>query len=126
MNKAIRDYMNYEFPSIMETNPETIEAIMLDYFDDVKSINGLGYAGDEPSEDMMCYVQDRLINEKWEDDTTEEIKSLIENYIDENGSISQEQIDEFIWDVIGELDNSAELFEEICNNGAFGSYECAE
>ena len=55
-----------------------------------------------------------------------EIKSLIENYIDENGSISQEQIDEFIWDVIGELDNSAELFEEICNNGAFGSYECAE
>jgi hypothetical protein len=126
MNKAIRDYMNYEFPSIMETNPETIEAIMLDYFDDVKSINGLGYAGDEPSEDMMCYVQDRLINEKWEDDTTEEIKSLIENYIDENGSISQEQIDEFIWDVIGELDNSAELFEEICNNGAFGSYECEE
>ena len=55
-----------------------------------------------------------------------EIKSLIENYIDENGSISQEQIDEFIWDVIGELDNSAELFEEICNNGAFGSYECEE
>jgi hypothetical protein len=55
-----------------------------------------------------------------------EIKSLIENYIDENGSISQEQIDEFIWDVIGELDNSAELFEEICNNGAFGSYECSE
>jgi hypothetical protein len=55
-----------------------------------------------------------------------EIKSLIENYIDENGSISQEQIDEFIWDVIGELDNSAELFDEICNNGAFGSYECSE
>jgi hypothetical protein len=56
-------------------------------------------------------------------DATEQIKSLIENYIDENGSISQEQIDEFIWDVIGELDNSDELFEEICNNGAFGSYE---
>jgi arginine decarboxylase-like protein len=57
------------------------------------------------------------------EDETEQIKSLIENYIDENGSISQEQIDEFIWDVIGELDNSDELFEEICNNGAFGSYE---
>jgi hypothetical protein len=53
-----------------------------------------------------------------------EIESLIKNYINENGSISQEQIDEFIWDIIGELDNSYDLFEEICNEGAYGWLVC--
>jgi hypothetical protein len=58
------------------------------------------------------------------ENTQMEIKSLIKNYINENGSISQEQIDEFIWDIIGELDNSDDLFEEICNEGAFGWLVC--
>jgi len=96
MNKEIRDYMNYEFPSIMETNPETIEAIMLDYFDDVKSINGLGYTGDEPSEDMMCYVQDRLINEKWEDDEENTMIRLFDISYDAPKSVQKELQKEFI------------------------------
>jgi hypothetical protein len=118
MNKAIKDYMNYEFPSIMETNPETIESIMLDYFDDVKSINGLGYVGDEVCEDMMCYVQDRLINEKWESEelTDAEITSIddrIEYYFDNNEYT--EDIEELAFFVMdgGEIDDSK--YDEVIN-----------
>jgi hypothetical protein len=71
MNKDVREFLEYEFPERMRDSPELMESIMWDYYDDVKSINGLGYCGDEPCEDMMCYVEDRLINEKWEDEEDE-------------------------------------------------------
>ena len=54
-----------------------------------------------------------------------EIKLLIENYISKNGGISQEQIDEFIWDVIGEACyNTDDIYDEICDEGAFGWLVC--
>jgi hypothetical protein len=68
MTTEIKNYLTSEFPEIMRNEPELIENIMIDYFDGVESINGFGYVGDEPCEDMMCYVQDRLIDEKWEED----------------------------------------------------------
>jgi len=127
MNKEIRDYMNYEFPSIMETNPETIEAIMLDYFDDVTSINGLGFAGDEPSEDMMCYVQDRLINEKWEEeDETEPIDNIEEvlvNHFDEvfASATSTKDIYRTLWDIYeddynADEDRDGKIFDDMVND----------
>ena len=68
MTTEIRDYLMNEFPEIMSNTPEIIEGIMNEYFDGVESINGFGYVGDEPCEDMMCYVEDRLINVKWEEE----------------------------------------------------------
>ena len=123
MNKEIRDYMNCEFPSIMETNPETIEAIMLDYFDDVKSINELGYAGDEVCDDMMCYVQDRLINEKWEVDENEPIDNIEEvlvNHFDDvmASSTSTKDIYRTLWDIYeddydADEDRDGQIFDDM-------------
>tara|TARA_B100001175_G_scaffold108280_1_gene92004 strand:- start:207 stop:497 length:291 start_codon:yes stop_codon:yes gene_type:complete len=71
----IKKYMEYEFPQKMETEPNLIMGFVDDYENGIDSINGLlgsgviniegiekGY-GDET---LMCYVEDRLINEKWD------------------------------------------------------------
>jgi hypothetical protein len=123
MNTEIKDYMNYEFPSIMETTPELIEAIIIDYFDDVKSINGLGFAGDEPCEDMMCYVQDRLINEKWEQDECDiidNIEEVLVNHFDEvlASSSSTKDLYQTLWEIYedeydADEDRDGQIFDDM-------------
>ena len=70
-------YLEYGFPQKMETEPQTILNLVEDYENGVDSINGLNpnggvvnYDGIDKGygdETLMCYIEDRLINEKWED-----------------------------------------------------------
>jgi len=69
--ELIKEYMEYEFPLMMDTEPNTIMGFVEDYESGVDSINGLNPSGGYINmmmgydEDLMCYVQDRLINERW-------------------------------------------------------------
>lgn len=74
---SLIEYLEYEFPQKMETEPQTILNLVEDYENGVDSINGLNpnggvvnYYGIDKGygdETLMCYIEDRLINEKWED-----------------------------------------------------------
>ena len=89
-------YMEYEFPQRMEDNPTKIRNIIRDYFNGLRSINDLFWDGGQVKEwgdeDLMNYVQDRLIDERWEE---EEEKCS----------------------TCGKRLNDAELIEDICGPG---------
>jgi hypothetical protein len=77
MTKEVNEYLKYlknEFPDKMEDSPQLMESIVWDYVCELESINGfkLGESGDEPQIELTYYVEDRLINEKWEDEEDEE------------------------------------------------------
>jgi len=53
----------------------------------------------------------------------EEVSQIIEDILLDkkaNGSVSQDDVDDVIWDVIDELENQDELWDEILEAGAFG------
>jgi hypothetical protein len=58
--------------------------------------------------------------------TYNEIKPIIEFLIMKSEDRRQDTIDDIIWDTIGHLENKQELFETICENGAFGWLEETE
>ena len=75
--QLVKEYMEYEFPQKMNTEPNTIMGFVEDYENGVDSINGLnqenynsvnmlGLEGGYGDESLMCYVEDRLINKKWD------------------------------------------------------------
>ena len=53
----------------------------------------------------------------------QEVSQIIEDILMDKkseGYVSQDDIDDVIWDVIGNLDNEDELWNEIISAGAFG------
>ena len=75
MTSSLFEYLTYEFPEMMETDLERMFELVCDFEDGIiRSINGLcgpnlenGFIGGG-EEDLMCYIQDRLIDEKWEEE----------------------------------------------------------
>ena len=73
--ELIKEYMEYEFPQKMDTEPDLVMGFVDDYENGIDSINGLlgsgvinidGIENGYGDETLMCYVEDRLINKKWD------------------------------------------------------------
>jgi hypothetical protein len=54
--RVMEDFLKYEFPLMYEKEPELIWMFTMEYTD--SHFNGF-----EPSEDLMCHIQNRLM--KW-------------------------------------------------------------
>jgi hypothetical protein len=76
MTEEVNEYLKFlesEYPERMKDSPQLMESIVWDYVCELESINGFkfGESGDEPQIELTYYVEDRLINEKWEDEEDE-------------------------------------------------------
>ena len=75
-----RPWLEEWFPKMMKSDPEKIFELILEYLGGVESINGIhnrgrwdGNGNTSPDGNIKWYLKDRLVNEKWEEDSPFEV-----------------------------------------------------